>query len=228
MFFDAAGTLFDVRGSVGQIYANIAARHGVRVTPGDVNRAFGKAFRARSALGLSPIQEEVVLAEKNWWFDVVRAVFEGRMTGPVLRDYFEEVFEAFRRGDVWRLFPETRSALSRLSDAGIRLGVISNFDSRLFDVLRDLGIDGFFDTVTLSWRAGAPKPDPRIFETALAAMRTSADAALHVGDSKDEDFSGAQNAGLRAIHLDRAGKCAGGDHGACARDLGEVCRLLGH
>jgi putative hydrolase of the HAD superfamily len=227
VFFDAAGTLFDVRGSVGHIYSGIAARHGVTASPDEVNRAFRAAFRDRSARGFMTAAEDVTRAEKEWWFDVVRAVFEGRMPEPVLADYFHEVFEAFRHGEVWRLFPETGDALTRLRNSGCRLGIVSNFDSRLFDVLRDLGIDGYFETVTLSWRAGAAKPDRRIFETAVAAMHTSNRKSVHVGDSRAEDFLGAIGAGLNAIHLDRAGNCAGGGEGTCARNLDEVCRLLG-
>ncbi len=226
VFFDAAGTLFDVRGSVGHVYAAIAARHGVDADPRQVNRAFAVAFRARSLQGLDPGAADLSLAEKNWWFDVVRAVFGQRMTPLSLTRYFHEVFEFFRRGDAWELFPETRTALSRLRDTGCRLGIISNFDSRLLDVLRDLRLDTFFDAVTLSWRAGAPKPDTRIFEAALAAMHTGADTALHVGDSPGEDFAGARNAGMQAILLDRSGRidCAAG---TCARDLDQVCRMLG-
>lgn len=227
VFFDAAGTLFDVHGSVGHIYSSIAARHGVTASPEEINRAFRTAFRERSLRGLMTAGEDVTRAEKEWWFDVVRAVFEGRMPEPVLRDYFHEVFEAFRRGEVWRLFPETRAALTRLRGAGCRLGIVSNFDSRLFDVLRDLGIEACFETVTLSWRAGAAKPDRKIFQAAVDAMHTSAGKSVHVGDSHSEDFLGARNAGLCAIHLDRGGNCTGNDHGACARDLDEVCRLLG-
>ena len=33
IFFDAAGTLFHVRGSVGEIYARFAARYGQQVAP---------------------------------------------------------------------------------------------------------------------------------------------------------------------------------------------------
>ncbi len=226
VFFDAAGTLFDVRGSVGHTYAAVAARYGVEADPREVNREFAAAFREQSLRGFEPFAPDLPLAEKQWWFEVVRAVFGRRMSAASLKDYFHEVFEYFRRGEAWELFPETRACLSKLRDSGRRLGVVSNFDSRLVDVLRDLGIDSFFDAVTLSWRAGAPKPNRRIFEAALTAMRAEAGRALHVGDSPDEDFEGAKNAGMRAILLDRFGERDCPDE-YCARNLDEVYRMLG-
>ena len=75
-------------------------------------------------------------------------------------EFFEEVFGVFERPDSWRLFPETREVLTMLKDQGFELGIISNFDSRLFSVLRGLGIAQLFDTVTYLelWRMLPNRP----------------------------------------------------------------------
>lgn len=44
LFFDAVGTLFRVRGSVGQVYSQVAAEYGVRVDPQALDRAFGQVL----------------------------------------------------------------------------------------------------------------------------------------------------------------------------------------
>ena len=82
-------------------------------------------------------------------------------------EFFEEVFAVFERPDSWRLFPETREVLTMLKEQGFELGIISNFDSRLFSVMRGLGIAELFDTVTISSLAHAAKPSERIFQQAL-------------------------------------------------------------
>jgi putative hydrolase of the HAD superfamily len=86
------------------------------------------------------------------------------------------------------------------------LGIVSNFDSRLFAVLRGLEIAELFDTVTISSLARAAKPSPKIFELALEKHAVDPDDAIHVGDSLRDDVEGATKAGLRAILLAREGK----------------------
>ena len=210
VLFDAAGTLFDVRGSVGGIYARIALRHGVTADPRELQRKFARAFRARSADGLMTAGSHgLVPAEKQWWKDVVRMVFAGRMAGSILDRYFEDVFEAFRRADSWELFPDTVACLRQLQSLGYRLGVLSNFDSRLLGLLDDLQLSPFFSAVTISWRAGSAKPDREIFLRAAEAMETPPGRVLHVGDCLADDYKGARNAGLMAVLLDRQRKYVG-------------------
>jgi putative hydrolase of the HAD superfamily len=228
VFFDAAGTLFEVRGSVGQIYSTIAARHGVQADAGELERAFRRAFRAQSVPTIAAAPEDLERSERRWWLDVVKQVFAERMPDRSLRDYFDEVFEFFQRAEAWDLFPEARSVLSFLHSRGFRLGVISNFDSRLLTLLRNLQIESYFAEVTLSWRAGAAKPDRRIFDAALESMGVESRRAIHVGDSLNEDFEGARSAGMHAILVDRGSAYRGAVDDRCrAGDLSEVCALLG-
>ena len=154
--------------------------------------------------------------------DVVRTAFAGKLPPAALPDYFDEVFEAFRGAGAWALFEDTRACLERLRAGGRRLAVISNFDSRLFDVLANLGIDSCFEQVILSWHVGAAKPDPAIFRRALDAMNTDAASAWHVGDSPDEDAAGAMAAGLGAVLVDRDGNHCGWDAGTRIGSLLEL------
>ncbi len=89
---------------------------------------------------------------------------------------------------------------------GSSLGIVSNFDSRLFNVLRGLGIADHFDTVTISSLAHAAKPSPKIFELALEKHAVDAADAMHVGDSITDDVEGARKAGITAVLLARDGK----------------------
>ena len=52
--------------------------------------------------------------------------------------------------------------------------------------------------------AGAAKPDPAIYRTALGKIRCESEEALFVGDSLETDVAGAEAAGMRALLLDRA------------------------
>jgi FMN phosphatase YigB (HAD superfamily) len=65
-----------------------------------------------------------------------------------------------------------------------------------------LGILRHFDAVLDSGKLGVEKPDPRIFEAALARFGTAASRALHLGDTYATDVVGARAAGLRAALID--------------------------
>lgn len=101
--------------------------------------------------------------------------------------------------------PDARPALGRLRELGLTLVCVSNWDISLPDVLADAGLAGMLDGVVSSAAAGARKPDPAIFETALALAGCEPEEALHVGDTPEEDMAGAEAAGIPALLLDRRG-----------------------
>ena len=207
VFFDAAGTLIAVNGSVGGIYARLAQAHGQTVAVADLEAGFGRAFAAAPPMAFpGAVAGEIPALEKQWWRDLVFQVFSPLGPFPAFDAYFEELYDFFAQPRAWRLYPDTRPALEALHARGIRLGVISNFDSRLFGLLDGLGIARFFDPTVISTRAGAAKPDTAIFSHALARHGLVPECAVHVGDSYEMDILGAQAAGLRPILIDRRAK----------------------
>jgi putative hydrolase of the HAD superfamily len=208
IFFDAVGTLFDVKGSVGEVYLSYAKKYGVPATE-QTQKALNEAFKQTLKDMPLPIfsvdrPEKLKQCERLWWFDVVHAVFYRVGMFEGFDDFFDEVFEAFEQSIHWELFLETREVLSRLKQQGFELGIISNFDSRFFQVSRALGLNGFFDSVTISSLAGAVKPAKEIFSHALDQHMLFPQEALHVGDHFIEDFEGARKAGLHAVLIDRS------------------------
>ena len=188
VFFDAADTLFHIHGSVADIYLQYAEKHGFKKTGeslGAIKVAFGRAFRdAPPPVFAATEPMAIKQSERLWWFDIVHNVFYRVGMFGGFDEFFEEVFAVFERPDSWRLFPETRDVLATLKAQGFELGIISNFDSRLFSVLRGLGIADLFDTITISSLAHAAKPSARIFQQALDKHAVDPADALHVGDSR--------------------------------------------
>ena len=101
-------------------------------------------------------------------------------------------------------------ALGALRAGGLRLVVASNWDCSLPQVLEDARLGQLVDGVISSATVGAAKPDPAVFEAALAAAGASAEEAVHVGDSLLHDVEGARAAGVRGVLLDRGGEAGGG------------------
>src|SRR5262245_13463252 len=204
VFFDAAGTLFTVNGSVGEAYARLARQYGKEVTVADLEAGFFRCFAQTPPMAFPDASPDQVLElEKQWWHDVVRNVFAPLGPFPRFADYFEALFTHFAQAGAWRLYPETLEVLAALKSRGLLLGIISNFDSRLFGLLDGLGIATFFDPVVISTQAGAAKPESTIFLRALAHHHLRPDEAVHVGDSYEADVAGARGAGLTPILVDR-------------------------
>ncbi len=206
VFFDAAGTLIVPREPVGESYARIARHYGVHTSGAAVNAAFRRVFHETPALAFGPGLPAEVLRrlERQWWRELVVATFTGLGTFSDFDAYFASLFEFFADPGNWTACSEAAATLERLRRDGAALGVISNFDYRLYRILDGLGLRRHFDSITLSSETGWAKPAPQLFEAALHTHGVTAAEALHVGDSDHHDIGGAQSLGIATIHVDRA------------------------
>ena len=191
--FDVGGTLIEAWPSVGSVYAQIAERHGVRVTADQLDRQFAAAWKAKRDFGYSMSE----------WSELVSQSFAGLAEAPPGDALFADLYRHFATAAPWRVFEDVLPCLQRLKQRGLKLGIISNWDERLRPLLRALQLEQYFDAIVVSGELGCHKPDAQVFESAAIELGTPADAILHVGDSATEDFEGARKAGLRAVLLRR-------------------------
>ena len=112
---------------------------------------------------------------------------------------FEELWEIFARGEHWRLADGAKDTLSKLKERGYRLAVLSNNDSRLRSVLKDLAIDFLFEKIFISSEMGVEKPEAEIFRKVEKSFSKKPSSFLHIGDSYSRDFEGASHAGWDAL-----------------------------
>ncbi|MGH7914246.1 MAG: HAD-IA family hydrolase [Candidatus Binataceae bacterium] len=204
VFFDAAGTLFHTREPAGLSYAKIARRFGVRADQRLVIDSFKRAFAAAPGLAFGRGYEAARLRqlEREWWYRLVKATFAGIVNFTDFESYFEALFAFFADPANWTCDPDAPALLTALSKNGLQLGVVSNFDYRLYGILEALGLRCYFDSITISSEAGYAKPSPEIFRMALERHSLPAAEALHVGDSQALDVAGARAAGLAAVLVD--------------------------
>src|SRR5262245_31192413 len=94
VFFDASGTLFDVRGSVGEIYCQFARQYGISADPASIQQQFLQAFRNQPPLAFPPETPVKVLhrLEFEWWSRLARAVF-AEFEFPLFDQFFADIFE---------------------------------------------------------------------------------------------------------------------------------------
>ena len=227
VFFDLTDTLLRIHGSVGEIYSRSAARFGLDAPAPAIDRSFARAIAALPqpvAPGLAHV--EIRRRERDWWRDVARRALAPWGDFPRFDEFFAEVFELFRTRATWELAPGVPAVLEAVRAQGRGVGILSDMDSRLFDVLADFGIAQLFDPVCLSFWIGYRKPDPRFFQAAAVRAGVRPPAAAHVGDNIAADVRGALAARMIAVHLDARGR--GGTPAAAhaIRSLSELPALL--
>jgi putative hydrolase of the HAD superfamily len=206
IFFDAAGTLIKPSRPVGESYAALARTYGKEVSAGEIAERFRICFRAAPPLAFPGVTAaRTGDLERAWWKALVRHIFEPWDPFPGFDDFFAELFAYFAKPEAWELYPEVAETLSALERRSLILDVISNFDSRLHGILEGLGVAHKFEHIFISSRAGYAKPAAQIFHAALAQHGLEAGDALHVGDSEESDFRGANDAGLRGVLVERNG-----------------------
>lgn len=202
--FDAGGTLIHLTERVGTTYSRIAESFGIAAGAECLETAFREVWKATPR----PFSPPHGLSEEAWWKSVVTAVFESA-AGPDFTDpdnfdvFFRTLFDYFGKPGVWALDADALDLLEHLSSRGIRTGIISNFDSRLYSILEDLEVSRFFDPVVISDRVRASKPDRKIFDCAISILDLPAAQILHVGDDPVCDVRGAEAAGMRTFLVGR-------------------------
>jgi len=199
--FDAGNTLIRLNRPVGTTYAVVARRFGAELDPAVLEHGFRSAWK--TVPRLPDVPGPRLDDGRSWWRDVVLRTLEiaGTEVEP-FDDYFDTVYREFALPDIWRLEPGALDLLLDLRRAGLRLGVISNFDLRLFDILKHAGVLGLFEHVIISSRIGADKPSPRIFQAALDHFAVEPQEMLHVGDDEVADGAGARALRIQTFLLD--------------------------
>lgn len=206
MFFDAGETLVHPHPSFLELFQSILEREG---HPVELDTLIG---------GISVVSDRFAMMAKSgqiwsnsadksraFWLgvygDLLQRVGVGNSDGLA-----DVLYRAFTDLDNYRLFPDVERALDRLRSAGLRLGLVSNFEEWLELLLERLGVTAYFETRVISGVEGIEKPDPRIFRLALDRTGLQAGESVYVGDNPVFDTQPAEAIGMLGVLLDRRGR----------------------
>lgn len=109
------------------------------------------------------------------------------------------IVDDFLDGMKWHI-KRNRKILESLGSEN-PLGIISNFYGNLDMVCKDLKIEDLFVCALDSTIEGITKPDPGIFQAALARLSVRPDQAVYIGDNIYRDMEGAKSIGMHHIFL---------------------------
>ncbi len=215
ILFDAVGTVIHPDPAAIRVYQQAAQRRGLSLEADQIEVRFRRALQAHFA----PDPD----AEDPWWTseeretqrwqsivaDSLPEVFEQerrqdqRNGMEPMRDCFEELWSHFASPAHWRLDPAVPDVWRQLRTRGYRIGIASNFDSRLETICRGLppldSADRLFHSALLQTR----KPGTRFFRAIEATLGVSNRSAVLVGDDWENDYQAATAAGWTAFWLNR-------------------------
>ncbi|XP_059646148.1 uncharacterized protein LOC132290900 [Cornus florida] len=190
LLVDVAGTLLVPSQPMAQIYRKIGEKYGVEYSEAEILNRYRRAY------------------EQPWGRSRLRYVDDGRpfwqfivssSTGCSDSQYFEELYNYYTTEKAWHLCDQdAEKVFKALRKAGVKLAVVSNFDTRLRPLLRALNCDHWFDAVAVSAEVEAEKPNPMIFIKACELLGVKPEDAVHVGDDRRNDIWGARDAGCDA------------------------------
>ena len=208
VFFDFYETLCFHRHSLDENLDRIAERYGVEVNWERCETALENLFASTSAPAptshYSLLESLTTVMTRECEF--IREVGIERHVEQIAWELLQSGHYLFAANSA-TLYDDAVPALAYLRDVGFKLAIVSNWDTPLEPLTERLGIAEYFDAIVASHdaRVRSEKPDPHIFNYALAAVGVSAKEAVHVGDTYGADIVGAQGVGIRPILLDRDG-----------------------
>jgi putative hydrolase of the HAD superfamily len=203
VLFDAGETIVHPHPSFPELLAQVLRTQGHHVDPATIRdkvHVVADIFTNAAAEGelwsTSPQRSRV------FWDRVYRRLL-GELDVPFDDPLASAIYGTFTDLANYRLFPDVLPTLDRLAGAGLKLGVVSNFEEWLERLLESLGVTSYFEVRVISGVEGVEKPDPQIFRLALERMGVDPGEAVYVGDSVQFDVEPAKAVGMVGVLLDR-------------------------
>jgi putative hydrolase of the HAD superfamily len=206
VLFDAGETLVHPAPSFPELFTEVLAAAGHDREPQQVIDAsrsvfhrFSEAARDNELWTTSPERSE------RFWLSVyARMLDELGLDGDTgLRD---TLYGTFTDPANYALFDDVEATIDVLSSAALTLGIVSNFEAWLEDLLQALGVRDAFAVRVISGIEGVEKPDPAIFRRALERLDVDPADVLYVGDNPEFDVAPAAAAGMTPVLIDRRGR----------------------
>lgn len=204
VFFDAGETLLHPYPSFHELFAEVCSRHGQELDPQMVwdvqQRLAPHLVELAAETGITAPSLNATDSVTFWSHLYRRLLAEVGIEDETI---VNDMYSTFSSTSSYRLFDDVLPALEELTEMGYRLGLISNFEEWLEEMLVELEVGHLFDVSVISGIEGMEKPDPEIYRRALVKADVDPAFTVHVGDSPGNDIDPASAVGITAVLLDR-------------------------
>lgn len=202
--FDVTDTLLTFKSSVGEQYGEIGLMYGLISDNKNLNDNFKAIWRKMQTehpnFGLYS-----GLGWENWWRYIVRGTFQYSNPNATDKQFdlvSNHLINVYKTSTCWQHCSGALNLLSYIRSKGIKMGVISNSDPRLNQLMENVKLKHYFQFILTSYEFGAEKPDIRIFQEAMSVSKISdlkPHECLHIGDNPLLDYEGAKSCGWQAL-----------------------------
>lgn len=224
VFLDVGGTIMEPNPSWEDVYTIALEEHGVSVRLEELRDALREAYRHGGwgfTTGFDPSEE----TSFRRTVELDQLALDRLGVARMPESFFRRLAELFMETSRWHVYPDTYRALIAIRERRLAVGAVSNWVWTLPELLHALDLMQYFDFVAASARIGYEKPHGEIFDWALSQAGVRAEEAVHVGDHLDADVTGALEAGISAVLLDRTARYA--DSSAIPRGVPVIDSLDG-
>lgn len=203
VFFDAGETLVHPHPTFPDLFAQILRREGHEVDAETIRERIHVVFdRFKQAADTNELWTTSPEKSRRFWHDVY-AIFLRDLGIDGDDGLVDRVYAEFTDLANYVLFDDVPPVLEKLRGAGLELGVVSNFEEWLEQLLEELGVIDFFRVRVISGVEGMEKPDPRIFRLAMERAGVSPEGSVYVGDNPEFDVGPAAAVGMHPVLIDR-------------------------
>ena len=207
IFFDVGDTLMTVRRSFDQVLEEVSQQLALEL-PASVRA--GLAVHVDACVTRRTHRRQPCTfppsASQAFWFETYHGFLAHVLADADARRIEHAVREVFSSPSGYMLCDDTLPTLARLRADGYRLGIISNWEAWLPNLLDATGIALYFDTIVISGLCEIEKPDPRIFQLALEEGGYQPEDVVYVGDRPAHDVEPPLAVGITPILLERSGR----------------------
>jgi HAD superfamily hydrolase (TIGR01549 family) len=203
VFFDVGETLVHVDPSFADLFVTVLASAGhersleeVREASAHIYARFSEAAADRSMWTTSPERS------RAFWTSVYERML-GELGVPSENGIASTLHREFMRLERYVLFDDVRPALDDLTEAGLQLGIVSNFEAWLEEWFGVHELVETFPVRVISGIEGIEKPDERIYRLALARAGVEASESVYVGDNPEFDVDPPASLGMFPVLVDR-------------------------
>lgn len=208
VFFDWFNTLAHYEPSREELQSHVLEEFGIHASPQQITRGMMAADRDYFAENaVSPVRKRSPEEQAKIYIGYQKTMLtESGVDIPAEPDILLKIMKRSQQLSQrmkFALFDDVLPTLKTLKQQNLTLGLLTNLDTDMKPICRDLGLESYIDFTVTSGEVGADKPKPPIFLVALQKAKVNPSEAVHIGDQYQSDVLGAKGVGINPLLLDR-------------------------
>ncbi len=224
VFFDFAGTIADLKPSSEEMLCRyIEKNHGFKLDEKKAREAFACLDKH---MFYSSVKVTDFESKSKFYQHYNDRVLQSLGLFDSVDNSENQLFNYFASCERhWVLKSDVKETFRKLKEEGYKVGIISNFDSKLLDIVKNLGISDWVDFLHISQDEGYEKPQLEFYQGFFEKYNIDVAETVYCGDSYILDFLPAKEIGIaRPLIIDPYGNYH--DRKECVTTISSVLNHL--